>query len=75
MWLFSIARKAEIAILVYKTPITNPSPVKKVVNSFFEQLQNNYWFNNALFKPIVCWDLKVRQLVTTIMKIIKGKVQ
>ena len=31
-----------IAALVYETSITNLSPVKKVFNSVFEQLQNNY---------------------------------
>ena len=35
--------------------------MKKVFNSIFKQLQNGYWFNNILFKLIVCWDRKVRQ--------------
>ena len=37
-----MSRKAQIAVLVYETSITNLSLVKKVVNSVFEQLQNNY---------------------------------
>ena len=59
-----MARKALITVLVYL------SQVKKVVNSVFEQLQNNYKFNNALlsFKLILCWDFKVCQLVIIIHK-------
>ena len=54
--------------------VTPPSlsRVRKVVDSIFEQLQNNY---NALFKLIVCCDMKVRQLIIIIIKIMKGKFQ
>ena len=37
-----MARNALIAVLVDETSITNLSPVKKVANSVFEQLQSNY---------------------------------
>ena len=37
-----MARRTLIAVLVYETSIINLSPVKKIVNSIFEQLQNNY---------------------------------
>ena len=70
-----MARKALIVVLVYETSITNLFPVKKVVNSIFKQRQNNYCFNNVLFKLIVCSDPKVRQLVIIIIKIIKVKFQ
>ena len=69
----TMARKALIDVLVYEISIGNLSPVKKVVNSIFKQLQNNYSFNNILFKPIVCLDPKVRQLAIIIIKIMKGK--
>ena len=49
-----MAQKGLIAVLVWETSITNMSPVKKVVNSVFEQLQNNYKFNNDLSKLVVC---------------------
>ena len=42
-----MARKALIAVLAYETSITNLSPEKKVVNTIFKQLQNNYLFNNS----------------------------
>ena len=37
-----MAQKTLIAVLAYETSITNMSPVKKVANSIFKQLQNNY---------------------------------
>ena len=74
-----MVRKALIVVLVYEISMNNLTvnsrQWKQVVDSIFEQLQNNYQFNNALFKLIVCWDLKVRQIVIIISKILKGKFQ
>ena len=55
--------KALTAGSVHETSITNLSPVKKVVNGVFEQLQNNYQFDN---------DLKVGQFVIIIIQIMRG---
>ena len=52
-------RKTLIAVLVYETSIANLSPVKKVVNSIFKQLQNNYQFSNVLFKLRATFHLTI----------------
>ena len=74
-----MVRKALIVVLVYEISMNNLTvnsrQWKQVVDCIFEQLQNNYQFNNALFKLIVCWDLKVRQIVIIISKILQGKFQ